>query len=185
MKRKLTIAASIAVLATAGTTAFAAHHMGGKDPMGDKTVTRAEMQQHAVQMFDRLDVNKDGKLDQTDRAAHQGARFDKLDADNNGQISRDEFAAHKRGPEAGAEGAKDGMRHHGGRGGHGGMGKMMLRMADTNKDQSISRAEFDAATASHFDKVDTNKDGQITPEERKAAHEKMRGMMRAMKGSQR
>jgi hypothetical protein len=31
----------------------------------------------------------------------------------------------------------------------------------------------------HFDAMDTNHDGQISPEERKAAHEKMRSEMQA------
>lgn len=184
--KKITIAASLALLATAGTAALAAHHMGdGKDPMGDKTITRAEMQQHSAEMFAKFDVNKDGKLDAADRAAHHGEMFDKLDADKNGAISRDEFAAHKPGPDG--EGRGDGHkgRHGDGmKGRHGGMAMMMLRKADANGDKAVTRAEFDTAAAQHFDQVDTNKDGQITPAERKAAHEKMRTMMRAMKDRQ-
>jgi Ca2+-binding EF-hand superfamily protein len=53
---------------------------------------------------------------------------------------------------------------------------MMARMADTNKDGQITRAEYDTAVKAHFDKVDKNHDGKITPDERKAARDAMRAM---------
>ena len=59
---------------------------------------------------------------------------------------------------------------------------MMLKMADTNKDGSVTRDEFVAASGQHFDKMDTNKDGKLTKEERKAAHTKMRGMRKGKGG---
>ena len=180
---KLTIGLSVAALALAGTGAYAAHHEGkGHDPLAGKTVTSAEMQQHAAQMFDRMDANKDGKLDQADRAAHRAQMFDKLDTDKNGTVSREEFAAARKHGQGGAEGAHHGMRQHGGKRGGGGHMGMMARMADTNKDGAITRDEFTAAAAAHFQQVDTDKNGQVTPEERKAAHAKMREQMRAMRG---
>jgi len=125
-----------------------------------------------------------------DRDARKAAMFDRIDADHNGSISRDEFmAARPRGPgrdEAGRDGPMAGMGHggHGGhhRGGRGGMGMMMLHMADANKDGSVTRAEFDAAVAQHFDQVDTNHDGTITGDERRAAHSAMKARMEAMHG---
>lgn len=42
--------------------------------------------------------------------------------------------------------------------------------------KSWTRAEALAKASEHFDRADTNKDGVVTPEERKAAHEKMRAM---------
>lgn len=49
------------------------------------------------QMFERMDVNKDGALDAADReaavAARSTAAFDRVDADSNGVIDREEFAA--------------------------------------------------------------------------------------------
>lgn len=147
------------------------------DPFGDKTVTKAEMQAHAGEMFAKMDSNKDGKLDQADRAAHKAqmhARmFDMIDANKDGNISRAEFdAAHQK------MGGGDGMK--GMRGQHDGMGKgakMMMRMADTNKDGAVSRDEFLAGHAMMFDHADTNKDGKLTPEERKAHHAAMRQHM--------
>ena len=74
-------------------------------------------------------------------------------------------------------------KHHGGKRGHGGMGMMMGKMADTNKDGAVSRAEFLAAHDAHFAKVDANKDGSITPDERKAAMAQMREHKGKMRGA--
>lgn len=177
--KKLTLGLSAAALALVGTMALAqAHDMDKLDPLAGKTVTKAEAQAMAAQMFDKLDANKDGKLDQADRAAHHaqmmGEMFGKLDSDKNGSISRDEFmAGHAKGPDGDHGGDHQGMRM-------GGM--MMARMADANKDGAVSKDEFLAAHARHFDMADTSKDGKLTPEERKAAHDKMRAMMGKMKG---
>ncbi len=153
------------------------------DPFGDKTVTKAEMQAHAGEMFAKMDSNKDGKLDQADRAAHKAqmhARmFDMIDANKDGNISRAEFdAAHQK--MGGGDGMKGMRGQHDGMGMGQGMGKgakMMMRMADTNKDGAVSRDEFLAGHAMMFDHADTNKDGKLTPEERKAHHAAMRQHM--------
>ena len=169
-------------------------HMGDAD--GNGVVTRAEAQASATQMFARMDANKDGKIDETDRAARraemQATRFAALDANKDGSISKAEWDQHgaeraaKRGEkraEAGeARGGKrgDGMRgHHGKRGGHGGgrhggMGGGWMK-ADTNGDKAISQAEFTASALARFDRMDANKDGQVTAEERQAARQAMRG----------
>jgi hypothetical protein len=59
---------------------------------------------------------------------------------------------------------------------------MMLRMADANKDQAVSRDEFLAAHLEHFEKADADKDGKLTAAERKAAHAQMREHMKGMHG---
>ena len=196
--KKLTLGLSATAIALIGAAALAqAGPMGAMkmDPMGDKTVTKAEAQAMAVQMFDKMDANHDGKLDQADRDAHRAERrakmFDQLDTDKNGAISRDEFnAAHKDGGKDGGMGGwgHDGDKDHGGPGmGHGGRmghggGMMMAKMADTNQDGAIGKDEFLAAHAKHFDMADANHDGKLTPDERKSAHQKMRDMMGKMHG---
>lgn len=62
-----------------------------------------------------------------------------------------------------ATAAPDGDVHGGGmhRGMHG---------ADANRDGVLTRAELTASLDAHFAKLDTNKDGQITKEERDAHH---------------
>jgi hypothetical protein len=53
---------------------------------------------HKQQKLDEFDRNKDGKLDDAERATMHEAmidrRFDKMDTDGNGSISRAELAAH-------------------------------------------------------------------------------------------
>ena len=174
--KKILIGLSALALGLAG-AAYAQEGMPGGDPLGDKTVTKAAFMAKHAQMFDKMDANRDGKLDSADRAAHEGQMFDRTDTNHDGALSRDEVtAAHQRGP--GADAAGHDGKHRGGReGGHGGgMKMMMMKMADTNKDGAVSRDEFVAAHAKHFDMMDVNRDGQLTQPERKAARDKMHAM---------
>jgi Ca2+-binding EF-hand superfamily protein len=165
---------AVALTAVAG-TAYAAQR---GEPM-----TRTEVQARSAEHFAKMDSNKDGKLDATDRAAHQTAMFDRLDGNKDGSVTREEFAAARPGPggdrAAGErmgrrEGGAGEGRHRGGRGGHMGGGAHLLGMADTNKDGAVTQAEFTAASLAMFDKADANKDGTVTREERRAAHAAMR-----------
>ena len=183
MTKKI-FALSLVALGLAG-TAYAAEMPAGADPLGDKVQTKAEFQAKGAQMFDMMDANKDGKLDPADRAAHEGQMFDRLDTNKDGAISRAEFGAAHQGGAAGhgdmmrgdmpggAAGQRGGAMHGGG---HGGMGMMMLKMADTNKDGAVSRDEFVATHGKHFDMMDADHDGKLTKAERQAAHDKMRAM---------
>ena len=138
------------------------HGMGDR-PMGD--MTRAQAIQMANEHFDRMDANKDGKIDSADRAAMHAKMaadmFDRTDANHDGMISRDEW-------NAGA--AKLAEMH--------GRGRPMMRhmgmMADMDGDRAISRDEFQKRAMEHFDRVDTNHDGTITTAEREQAHAAMR-----------
>jgi Ca2+-binding EF-hand superfamily protein len=58
-----------------------------------------------------------------------------------------------------------------------GRGQDRLKAADTNGDGMISKEEAKALPrlAKHFDEIDANHDGQITADEMRAHHEKMRG----------
>ena len=200
--KRVTIALALAGLA-AGGTALAQQAGWGGD------MTRADATAKAAAMFEKLDVNHDGKLDKADRAAQAAKMFDRIDTDHNGQISRDEFmAAHDRGPggmEHGMEHGPDGMMpppppeaaggpgpmpgHPMGHGrmGHGRMGAgpmmAMAHMADTNHDGAISKDEFVAGALKLFDAADTNHDGKVTKAEREAAHKTMMQKWRAMRGA--
>ena len=189
--KKFAIGLSLAALAVAG-TAMAEQAWGPGN--GGATVTRADAHSRAAQMFERLDVNKDGKLDPADREAMQSAMFDKIDTNKDGQISRAEFLAMHRGmggehmggrpmggPGMGGPGMSDGPKMDGDHMGGRGMGGMMLmHMADANHDGAVSKDEFMAAAASRFDSADSNHDGSVTPAERQAAHQAMRERMRSM-----
>lgn len=56
--------------------------------------------------------------------------------------------------------------------GPGGHKNKMLEMLDTNKDGSISKAEFEAKRSNEFSAADANNDGTVTPAELTAFHEK-------------
>ncbi len=179
--------AAAASIATAG-IAYAAP---GQDGPGKARpdVTRAQAEEQAGKMFDRMDANKDGKLDAADREARQKARFDRFDTNKDGSISREEFSARpdrtRAAPdgqkaEGKREGKRFGGRHHGGwhRGGHGGMG-MMKQGAGP-----VAKADFVAAHLARFDAADADKNGVLTAQERQAQREKMRAEWQAKRAAQ-
>lgn len=189
MKNKFLISAAAAVVALTGSVAVA-QNTATKAPKPD--VTRAEAQTKAGERFDKMDVNKDGKIDQADRDARRTEMREKgfaaLDANNDGSISRAEWdaGAAKRGErhaaraDARADGGPDkgpgkmGRRGHGGPGGkHGGFGGR--GMMDANKDGSVTKDEAVNAALARFDKTDNNKDGTVTAAEREAAKVGRRG----------
>jgi len=166
----------VGVAAGLGGVALAQQDMGmngamrAHDPFGSATVTRAEAQAKAAEMFARLDVDGDGKLDAADRMAAMSKRFDAMDANHDGVLSRQEFLdAHQKmmGRMAGMQpGHEGGMMHH-----SGGMGRgmRMLGRMDANGDHAISRDEFIAGALKRFDAADADHDGKLTPDERRAA----------------
>ena len=187
--------AAAASVATAG-VAFAAP---GQDGPGKARpdVTRAQAQEQAGKMFDRLDFNKDGKLDASDRQASRDARqkerFDRLDANKDGSLTRDEFntrpdrtrdgqkAEGKRGDgEHFGRHHRGGGRHHGGHGGWGGRG-----MGGMKADQApVTKAEFIANRLARFDAADADKNGTVTSAEHKAQRDKMRAEWQAKRATQ-
>ncbi len=164
-------------------------------PEMEHAQTRAEVAEHAAKLFDRLDANHDGKLDATDRAAMRAAQqakmFDRMDANHDGSITREEFmAAHKDGhgdgppPGPGAPPPQDGNgKDRMGKPGHEqmrhmAMVMMIMHQADPQHSGVVAKPAFVNAALQLFDMADTNHDGTLTPEERKAAQKKMRGEMR-------
>jgi Ca2+-binding EF-hand superfamily protein len=174
---------TVAAAAIVAAVAIAAPGRVGKgDTDGDGALSKAEVTAMATEHFTRMDANGDGQLDAADRAAMHKARFTEMDGDKNGSISEAEFtAAHsawmeKRGEHRkGMGGGHDGRGHRGGRGG----GMMLLKVADSNGDQTVTKAEITAAIDTHFTKADTNKDGKISPSEHSAMRQAMRERMKA------
>lgn len=172
-----TVAAAIATPALAAP----GEARGNPDADNNGVLTRAEVEADVAKRFAKLDANKDGKVDDGDRAAHraerQNAMFAALDTDRNGSVSRAEFDAAAAARDAkrterraaGAERRGDGAEMRGKHGDrrHGGGGRM-LGMVDTNGDKAITLDEMRAAALAHFDRIDANKDGQVSAEERAA-----------------
>lgn len=135
---------------------------------------------HISQNFDAIDANHDGYITfdelQAYRQAHHGRHGLKaLDKDGDGKISRDEAAAS---PRLAANFDKIDTNHDGFltrdelEAAHQAMARAHWAKIDTDGDGRISRAEAQANAPKlyeHFDEVDTNKDGFITPDEMKAA----------------
>jgi hypothetical protein len=136
MKTILIIALGLAATGTAAVT-FA---QTAAQPAGDRQARHA-----------KLDTNGDGVIDRSEaaKAPKFAEHFDKLDANKDGRITADERP-------------QRGMRD-----GKGGRGDRMAQL-DTNKDGVIDRSEAAKAPkfAEHFDKLDANRDGRITAEER-------------------
>jgi Ca2+-binding EF-hand superfamily protein len=153
-------------------------------------MTREQVQARAAEAFARLDLNRDGKLDQGDRQARQKAVFDRVDADHNGAITQAEFsavreqrreAAGDRQAQSAGQRRDDGVQARGQRG-PGGPGPMARgprnqgvpgARADGNNDGTVTPTEFAAAALERFERADANKDGKVTRAERRTRQ--MRG----------
>ena len=175
-----------------------AERFGAADANKDGTVTTEEFNAHVEQHI----ATAKAKM-----AEMHGRMFDKLDTDKNGQISKQEWEAHHDGMRTKFEerretaGAGDGKQHrekhvmvmHGGHGDAMPMMKMMHRSFDrmgehwfkkhdTNSDGKVTLDEAKAKALAHFDAMDANRDGTLTPEERRAGHKKMREEWKAKRG---
>ena len=162
-------------------------HFTRLDTNRDGFITQAEQQAFAGQrpqrthqrrergeagaMFTRLDTNRDGQVTRDEAEAahaarmkkmaergHGGRLFDRADANRDGAVTRAEFDA-MRGHGHHRMGLKGAVRGH--------FGARMFAMADVNKDGRVSLHEATATSMQHFDSMDSNRDGTVTPEERR------------------
>ena len=142
MRKFVTLSLAAAALAAAGGVAYAQAGPRAERPAAP---TRAEAEQRSAAGFARMDANGDGVLDRSDR---RKVAFERLDADRDGALSLEEFSAvrERRGQRLATRG----------------------RGADTNRDGSVTRAEFTSAALARFDRVDIDKDGTISDSERPA-----------------
>ena len=142
-----------AILATAGFAAVAGGPLAAQTAPApqdnpERTITRDEALAQADARFDRMDANKDGKLDATEMMP-----------------PRQPAMAPGAMPPPPADGAAPPPPPPAG-------GRMMARL-DANGDGAIDREEFRAQAVRRFDRMDANKDGKIDPAERQAARDAM------------
>lgn len=125
------------------------------------SIPRANFIAEMDSQFRKMDADKNGQLTRieieqfqklqavAEAQARNRALFAQLDADKSGQLSAAEFGKLVTPPPA-----ADAMP--------------MLSREDGNRDQQISLIEHRTATLANFDRIDTDKDGVVTPAEMKA-----------------
>ncbi len=173
--------------------ALAAVQDGQHDRFRDQPQTRAEVEARIKEHFAMLDANHDGFVEQTEAAAARAKmtaamrdrHFAAMDTDHDGSISRTEFDAGLAARTAGDFSEHRGMgrgrgMHRGGRMGE--MGGRAFVRADGNSDGKVSLAEVLTRRLARFDAADANKDGSLSPEERRAAWQTLRANWRDRRG---
>lgn len=146
------------------------------------SISEADFVARRTQALRAADANGDGQVSAEERLAQRQkmrsermeARFTRLDTNADGQISREEFMAdhaqmghmsRTRG-----EGARHNARRMAGHGAHQrGEGRMQA-MAD----RTVDIASVEQKARESFARMDANRDGQLSAEERRAARQTMR-----------
>lgn len=156
------------------------------DTNKDGKISKDEFTTSQDAMFTAVDTNKDGFLTPGEFLDWRIAKMQQFRKDHprpqdadakdgkgpQDQADKDQGAKDQgpdgKGPMMGDDHGPSGWMHHG-RGPHGGpmgrggdMARHFFRMADTDHDGKISKAEAAAASDKLFTWMDTNKDGQIT-----------------------
>lgn len=190
--------AGAAVAALLSTAAAAQDGQRGGEPL-----TRDAVASRVEAAFARLDVNRDNILTQdevraqaearrsqrgerreqrqADRGDRRADQFARLDANRDGSISRSEFESRpaldrqQRSERREARGERRGQRDGGGGGLFARLGGRQFQAADANGDGRLTRQEARRGALMLFDRVDTDRDGTISQEERRAAREAFGG----------
>jgi EF hand len=105
--------------------------------------------------FAMLDANDDGQISPEEAASQADMVFTSMDADDDSLITLDEFMAVRMGPQTGSNPDRQAAMQ----------ARKVARFEpmDSDKDGSVSKAEFIAASKTHFDGADLDKDGTVTP----------------------
>lgn len=171
--------------AAAAKADIAASAASAKD--GVKNGKRGE---HQRKMFETMDGNKDGVIDQAEAEQFTADRFNRIDADKDGRVTADEMANfHKGQREAWAAGraqaegkgptAGKGDKAKADSGNSESRGQKFFARLDKNGDGAIDRSEFAAPALARHQKMDSDGDGKVSADEMKKAHEAMRGEKKA------
>lgn len=166
--RKINIVGGIAAVSLITLAGVAVAQQGpGRariDADGDGRISQAEFVERRVTRLTAVDTNRDGNLAapeataamQARRAERMAARFDRLDADRNGSLTRAEFEAGHAG-----RAERSGRR-----------AERMERRLERRGPVSIEQAQSRASET--FSRLDADRDGYLTAEERRAGREGMR-----------
>jgi hypothetical protein len=115
----------------------------------------------AATEFNAMDTNHDGKVSRDEHAAAARRMFQQMDANHDGKVTADEMdAAHEK--VTGRATAKDDLA-----------AAEKIREVDQDGDGVLTASEHAFGSRSTFDKMDTNRDDFLTPQEMAAGHAAM------------
>ncbi len=145
MKMKTKTLTAIAVAAALGGTALAgagyAGHRGGGHGMS--FLDKGQLAVSAMEMFESVDADSDGKLTQAEIDKFRNDRHAAHDADSDGNLSLEEFA---------------GLWHETTRP----LTVRAFQMLDTDGDAVVTRAEYDRPLAGIVERLDRDRDGGLS-----------------------
>ena len=181
--KKYGILAGLGLLVLSGSVVAQPTDGARRDRGGD--VSRQQVIERTAQRFDRLDLNRDGRLTAEEgrqargqrREQRAGPAFDRLDLDRNGNVTRAEFeqARVQLREQRGERRAERGERR-GGRFMRGARGRQTMRAGRMFGDQGfITREQFQQRALVRFDRQDINRDGTVTVAERRQSFQQRRG----------
>ena len=155
MRTKTKTLTAIAIAAALGGTAlagasYAGHRDGGSDGRhghGLSFLDKGQLAVSAMEMFDAIDTDGDGKLTQAEVDRLRNDRHTAHDANGDGNLSLEEFA---------------GLWHETTRP----LTVRAFQMLDTDGDAVVSRAEYDRPLADIVERLDRDGDGGLSMEDR-------------------
>lgn len=181
--------ASVALLAIAGSAALS---QPGAQPDGSMSVDA--LRQRSAERFERLDTDRDGQLSREElrsgrrgsmaghrhegpdgrrHGMHRGGPLLGADADNDGAVTQQEYTAQALQRFQRLDGNRDGRitaeEMQARRGRMAARGGRRFANLDADGNGAISRGEFDRNFAERIGRLDVDRDGRITAEERQAS----------------
>ena len=154
MRTKTKTLAAIAVAAALGGTALAgagyAGHRDGDHGMG--FLDKGQLAVSAMEMFDAVDADGDGRLTQAEVDKARNERHAAHDADGDGNLDLEEFA---------------GLWHETVRP----LTVRAFQVLDTDGDAVVTRAEYDRPLADIVERLDRDGDGGLSLRDRRHDHD--------------
>ena len=180
--KKFGMVAGLGLLVLSGLAVAQPTNETRRDGGGD--INRQQVIERTAQRFERLDVNRDGRLTAEEARQARGQRreqraglaFDRLDLDRNGNVTRAEFeqARGQMREQRGERRAERGERR-GGRFMRGARGGQTMRTGRMFGEQGfITREQFQQRALVRFDRQDIDRDGTVTVAERRQSFQQRR-----------
>ena len=155
MKTRTKTLTAIAVAAALGGTALAgAGYAGHRGGGGMGFLDKGQLGVSAMEMFETVDADGDGKLTQAEIDRFRNDRHTAHDANGDGNLSLEEFA---------------GLWHETTRP----LTVRAFQMLDTDGDAIVTRAEYDRPLAGIVERLDRDRDGGLSLKDRR--HDRDRG----------